>query len=201
MEVVRTTDFDEAARAGVDLGAVAAQIEAINDQLGPHVVDDVRMQAHLRSEHWIRTPGTLPELSGLVPEEFFPYSPVIGPLNPIAPSFVFAMDGERLRGRGRFSTVHNGPPEGVHGGHVAALMDEVLGVTGVATGNGGFTGTLTIRYEALTPLHTDLEVEGWVDRVEGRKAFIQGEVRNGDTRCAFAEGIFIKSRAQADAGN
>ena len=46
-------------------------------------------------------------------------------------------------------TLSTGPPEGVWG-HVAALMDELLGVTCVMCGHGGYTGTLKIRYLSPT---------------------------------------------------
>lgn len=199
IEVVRTSDLAEAATAGADLAGLTAAVAAVRSQLGAHVVDDVRMQAGLRAQDRPGTaPGELPDLTGVTPEGFFPYSPVIGPLNPIAPPFRFWMEGDEVRGEGRFGAAYNGPPGGVHGGLVAALMDEVLGVTGVMTGNHGFTGTLTIRYESLTPVDTDLRVRGWVDGAEGRKAFIAGELLVGDRLCARADGIFI--RPLLDAG-
>ena len=195
IEVVRTSDLDEAATAGVDLRRLWAAIAEVRADLEPHVVDDVRMQAGLRAqERPGAEPGTLPDLAGVTPEEFFPYSPVIGPLNPIAPPFRFWMDGDEVRGEGRFGAAFNGPPGGVHGGLVAALMDEVLGVTGVMTGNHGFTGTLSIRYESLTPVDTDLQVRGWVESAEGRKAFIAGELLHGDRRCVRADGVFIRPK-------
>ena len=199
IETVRTSDLDAAAAAGVDITDLATAVAAVRSRLSAHVVDDVRMQAGLRTQDRPgAAPGELPDLTGVTPEAFFPYSPVIGPLNPIAPPFRFWMEGEEVRGEGRFGAAYNGPPAGVHGGLVAALMDEVLGVTGVMTGNHGFTGTLTIRYESLTPVDTDLRVRGWVDGAEGRKAFIAGELLAGDRLCARADGVFIRPRELED---
>lgn len=196
IEVIRTADLDAAAAAGVELDGLEARLGEIRAQLAPHVVDEVRMQAGLHStERAGGTPGRLPDLTGVRPEEFFPYSPIIGPLNPVAPPFRFWTEGDHLRGSGRFGSAHNGPPGGVHGGLVAALMDELLGVTGIMTGNHGFTGTLSVRYEALTPLDTDLDLHAWVERVDGRKSFIVGDIRVGDTVCARGEGVFIRPRA------
>ncbi|MEM7285520.1 MAG: PaaI family thioesterase [Actinomycetota bacterium] len=199
-EVVRTADVDQAADAGVDVAAMVGAIRLGRTALEDHVVDDVRMQAGLRAvDRPGATPGTLPDLTGITPEDFFPYSPVIGPLNPIAPPFRFWMEGDEVHGEGRFGAAFNGPPGGVHGGLVAALMDEVLGVTGVMTGNHGFTGTLSIRYESLTPVDTDLTVRGWVEGTEGRKAFISGEVCADGHVCARAHGVFIQPKVD-DAG-
>ena len=52
------------------------------------------------------------------------------------------MEDEVMYATGSFDSQYCGPPEGVHGGHVAALMDELLGVTCVMCGHGGYTGTL-----------------------------------------------------------
>lgn len=193
IEVVRTADFDVAERSGVSVAQLCDQLCEVTAALEPHVVDDVRMQASLRSSAMAGgVPGQLPDLSGVTPREFFPYSPVIGELNPIAPPFLLWRDGDEVRGTGRFGSAFNGPPGGAHGGHVAAVIDELLGVTGVMSGNHGFTGTLEIRYESLTPLNTDLDLRGWVRGTEGRKTYICGEIRAGGRLCASAAGIFVR---------
>jgi acyl-coenzyme A thioesterase PaaI-like protein len=195
IETLRTTDFDEAGEAGVDLAALAEQLSAVNASLDPHVVHgEIRAQAALRmSEVSVHVEaGSLPDLTHGSPEVFFRYSPVIGPLNPIAPPFRFWYEDGRVYGEGRFGTAYNGPPTAAHGGWVAAVMDELLGLTGVMTGNHGFTGTLSVRYENLTPLHTDLTMEAWIDRTEGRKSFITGTIGVEGMITARAEGIFIR---------
>ena len=55
----------------------------------------------------------------------------------------------------------------------------------------GMTARLEVTYRAPTPLHTDLVATGWVERVEGRKIFAVGEVRNGDQVTATAQGLFV----------
>lgn len=195
IEVVRTADPSAAAANGVAIAALGERVRSITAELEPHVVDGVRMQAGLHPRSVIgAVPGQLPDLTGVTPEEFFPYSPVIGPLNPIAAPFRFWTHGDEVHGTGSFGSAFNGPPGGAHGGHVAALMDELLGVTGVMTGNHGFTGTLSVRYVALTPLGEPLRLRGWVDRSEGRKSWIKGEIRVDDALCVEAEGVFIRPR-------
>ncbi len=193
LEVVRTSDF-----ATVDTTSLTEITEVLADirkRLEPHVVPGVRMQATLHgADRHGGEAGQLPDLEGVAPEDFFPYSPIVGPLNPVSPMFKMWFEGDEVRGIGQFGSVHNGPPAGAHGGHVAAVLDEVMGLTGVFTGNHGFTGTLNVRYENLTPLHTDVSVRGWVERTEGRKSYIAGEIRHGDTICATCEGLFIRPR-------
>ena len=37
----------------------------------------------------------------------------------------------------------------------------------------------------------ELRVEGWVDRVEDRKIYVRGQLRDGTRVCADAEGLFV----------
>lgn len=195
IEVIRTTDLEVAASQGVALEDLSDRVGLIRSALEPHVVDDMRMQRGLYAHEHFTNPPALPDLQQTPPHEFFPYSPVIGTLNPIAPDVHFRVVDGQVEGRGQVGAAHNGPPGAVHGGHVAALMDELLGVACVASGQGGFTGTLSVRYERITPLDTELTLRGWVDRVEGRKIFAMGEIHANGDRCVTAEGIFIRPAA------
>lgn len=188
IETVRTADLDAAA---LDLADLEARLDTLERGLHPHVIDGPRMQAGLHPDEIYR-PGDR-SLEGVDPNEFFRYSPEIGVLNPLAPPFRFWPEGEEMHGVGSFNAAYCGPPDAVHGGHVAAVMDELLGSTGVHSGHGGFTGTLSIRYEALTPLDTELRLRSWVESIDGRKTTICGELHAGTTRCATAHGIFIKA--------
>lgn len=120
--------------------------------------------------------------------------PIIGKGNPIAPPFDVEVKGDRVHARGTFGSAYEGPPGHVHGAMIAAAFDQVLGICNVASGVAGFTGTLTIRYRRPTPLHAELEMEAWLDRIEGRKGFISGHMKVGGQISAEAEGIFIRMR-------
>jgi acyl-CoA thioesterase FadM len=63
----------------------------------------------------------------------------------------------------------------------------------VINGLGGFTGTLTVIYRTPTPLGERLTMRAWYDRSERRKIFAKGTLHHGDTLCAEAEGIFVRS--------
>jgi len=129
-----------------------------------------------------------------IPAEFFPYSPVIGPLNAIAPPIEFDFDGEEIHAEHVFDAPYNGPPTAVHGGIIALVFDELLGSLGALRDIGGFTGTLSIRYHSLTPIGEPVRMRSWIDRREGRKAFIMGTMHHGSRLCAVAEGIFIRPK-------
>jgi len=123
--------------------------------------------------------------------EFFPYSPLIGPRNPLAPPIEFSVRGDRLHGHVVYGAAYVGPPQHVHGGIIAASFDELLGSVNLVNDVGGMTGTLVVRYREPTPIAEPIELEGWVDRVEGVKVFAHGEMRHEGRVTAEAEGIFI----------
>ena len=118
-------------------------------------------------------------------------SPIVGRGNPVAPPLTFTTEGDQVVGRGKFGLQYEGPPGSVHGGFVAAALDELLGMAQSLSGKAGMTGTLTVRYRKPTPLHVELAMAARVERVEGRKIFVSGEIRAGEMLCAEAEGIFI----------
>lgn len=125
------------------------------------------------------------------PRAFFDSSPMIGLANPIAPPLRLQQVGDHVEGSAIFGSAYEGPPGHVHGGFVAAAMDEVLGMVQSVSGQHGMTGTLTVRYRRPTPLHTEVRFFGAVDRVEGRKIFTSGTLSAGETVCAEAEGVFV----------
>ncbi|MGI8794461.1 MAG: PaaI family thioesterase [Acidimicrobiales bacterium] len=125
------------------------------------------------------------------PHAFFDHSPIIGRANPLAPPLSLVVVDGRVEGTARYGSAYEGPPGAVHGGHVAAAFDELLGMTQSLSGKPGMTGTLTVRYRRPTPLQAELRFEGELDRVEGRKIFTVGRCYAGGELTAEAEAIFI----------
>jgi len=165
-------------------------VREATELLTPHVVDGIPGQNALRAAYPDRSQFATGD-----PARFFPYSPVVGPLNAIAPPVVFTFDGERMSGRGTLPAPYTGPPGAVHGGVVAMVLDELLGAVNACLGLGAYTGTLTIRYERPTPIGEELTFDAGVDRTEGRKVFTVGTISaNGDVT-ARAEGVFIRVEA------
>lgn len=118
-------------------------------------------------------------------------NPLDGKSNPIAAPIMIWIEDDKVLGKATMGWQYEGPPRSVHGGFVAALFDQFLGVGQKITGQPGFTGTLTIKYLKPTPIATELFLKGWVDRIEGRKNFLKGEMWAGDVLTATCEGVFI----------
>ncbi|HET6795207.1 MAG TPA: PaaI family thioesterase [Acidimicrobiales bacterium] len=125
------------------------------------------------------------------PDGFFDHSPIMGAANPLAPPVRLESAGDKVVGTVRFGAAYEGPPGCAHGGYIAAVFDEVLGMAQSMGGNPGMTGTLTVRYRRPTPLHRTLRLEGELVRVEGRKIFTAGRCLLDGEVTAEAEGIFI----------
>lgn len=165
------------APAGMLLAA-AERMEAFGETLGEY--------PYGRTYEGYAEPANAPK-----PDEFFHHSPISGTANPVAaPMSVEVVDGV-VHGRVRFGAAYEGPPGCLHGGFVAAVHDEILGVANSLGGRPGMTGTLTVRYVAPTPLHTDLRVEATFDGTEGRKNFCSSKLWAGDVLCNEATGIFV----------
>ncbi|MEY2423700.1 MAG: hypothetical protein QOI95_3767 [Acidimicrobiaceae bacterium] len=121
----------------------------------------------------------------------FDNSPFMGLSNPLAPPMRMQIEKDRVLGTVVCGSAYEGPPGHVHGGFVAAMFDELLGLAQSLSGNHGMTGRLTIHYRSPTPLHTELRMEGWLERADGRKIICRGTLHAGDVLCAESEGLFI----------
>ena len=94
-----------------------------------------------------------------------------------------------------WGAAYEGPPGCLHGGFVAAAFDDLLGLAQMASGEAGFTGTLTVKMRAPTPLFRRIDYKAWVEHASGRKIVCKGTARDGDTLLAEAECLFVKPKS------
>ena len=99
---------------------------------------------------------------------------------------------DALRARVRFDRFFLGSNGAAHGGAVAFVLDEVAGrlchLSGRSTAR---TAYLNTNFRSITPIDTDLDICGVIEREEGRKRFLRLEIRNGDTLCADADVLMV----------
>lgn len=93
---------------------------------------------------------------------------------------------------------YQGPPGCVHGGYLAAMFDNLLGVLPYRlTGQrGAFTGRLTVRYRALTPLNTELVLTGRLTNVRSRRVTAAGQCHADGLLTAEADALFVRPAAE-----
>ena len=127
------------------------------------------------------------------PHVYFPFSPMIGWYSPLAaPIHCELVEGGGIIGRGALGAAYEGPPGCVHGGVIAGVFDEMLGIANITADVGAMTGTLTIVYRSPTPLYADLVFQSKTESIDGRKVNTRGTLHVGDRLCAEAHGIFIQ---------
>ena len=86
-----------------------------------------------------------------------------------------------------------GHPGYLHGGIIATLLDEAMSKGARARGLTTMTRKLEIEYMRPAPSGAPLRVEGRVVRSEGRKHWIESEIRDaGGAVLAQAKGLFVE---------
>ncbi|BBY08284.1 thioesterase [Mycobacterium noviomagense] len=105
-------------------------------------------------------------------------------------------DDGRLHGWARFRRFHLGRNGAVHGGALGLLFDSVLGMTSAVLTGGPYqrTAYLHIDYRNIVPIEKQLQVDAGIDRVDGRKIFVSGNLRDGDTLLTEAQALFVLLR-------
>lgn len=105
---------------------------------------------------------------------------------------MFEADGVELTVQ--FSRFHVGGNHAVHGGVLPLLFDSVFGMVIHATGRPiSRTAFLHVDYRRVTPIDTPLTVRGWLRDAEGRKAFVNAELLDGEGNVlAESNGLMIR---------
>ena len=94
---------------------------------------------------------------------------VSGLWNPMGIGMAVRREGDEAVASVTLGAAFEGAPGRSHGGIVAAIFDDVLGYLLRFLGQPAYTGELTVRYLAPTPIHEPLEFRARVEQVEGRK--------------------------------
>ncbi len=150
--------------------AAAGKAEELIELMAPHVVAEGQ-----------QTAGRVPRLPGRGSLLMLPWT-------------IERFDAEGVRSRGVFRRFHLGGNAAAHGGTLPLLFDDLMGLIQHAYGRPiSRTAYLHVNYRKVTPLDTELIVEGAVDRVEGRKAFITARLTDLDgTLLADCEALMVQ---------
>lgn len=110
---------------------------------------------------------------------------VCGRENPAGLHLRFSEDPDARQVRAEFvlPEVYQGYPGIVHGGIIAAILDETAGrAVMLHTTHETFMATLslTVRYRRPTPVGVPLIAIGWVEQMGGVGAKVRGEIRLAD---------------------
>ena len=169
---VERADRDELAQLADDAAALADRLEPL-----PSLLERGGMAAQQAPQ------GALLERSG-----------ISGRSNPLAPPVQWTVTEEGTTGSAVYSPAYEGPIGHVHGGFVAAAFDDLMGAAQVASGQAGYTGTLTVKMLRPTPLGRRIDYEAGVDHVDGRKIWVWARSSCDGECLAEASIVFIAPR-------
>jgi acyl-coenzyme A thioesterase PaaI-like protein len=92
---------------------------------------------------------------------------------------------------GRFYAGHGA----VHGGVLPLIFDEIMARLAQSGGRPfSRTAYLNTDYRALVPLDTEVEVRARLVSEEGRKVFVEADIRLGDEILTECEGLWVQVR-------
>jgi acyl-coenzyme A thioesterase PaaI-like protein len=123
----------------------------------------------------------------------------------------FLFDGERVRiayfrrpgdpvlfARAWFGAKAMGPPGHVHGGAMAATLDEAMGAVAWMNNYQCVAATIKISFLEMLPIESETTVEANIDRVEGRKIHLRASLTSAAGKVvAEGTGLFIVLSADA----
>ncbi|WP_338748120.1 PaaI family thioesterase [Janibacter alittae] len=123
-------------------------------------------------------------------------NPMVGMRNPIAPPLAVTGDADGTMSASLcLGAAYEGPPGCVHGGMVAAVLDQVVGSAPAMIGRPGLTAYLNTSYRRPTVLGTEHVVRGWIEEVDGWKVRARGDIRDPQGRVtAEADALFVVPR-------
>ena len=174
-----------------DVTRLAATLEALADELDKLTVPN-RTRPFGQVEEGESEAGTGYDYGA---ENSLSYRPISGNCNALAvPAKYFQGEGY-LKGVVNFGPAFEGPPGLVHGGYIAAYMDEVFGIAISHSGLDvpAMTGTLKTIYRMPVPLNRELSYEARLTGEERRKVFMHCTLKDSDgVLYAEGEAIFLK---------
>lgn len=166
-------------------------------------VQDLAVSADPDQQTWDRAADDAEKLAGLLEPYEAPEG--VGPANRVPslpgggsllmpPFRITKFDAEAVELTVTFSRFHVGGNSAVHGGVLPLMFDSTFGMIIHATGKPiSRTAFLHVDYRRVTPIDTPLTVRGWLRAAEGRKSFVNAEMRNPDGDVtAEANGLMIR---------
>lgn len=111
----------------------------------------------------------------------------------LTPVLYSAFEDDLITGTVTLTRTHLSGGGHAHAGAVALLFGEVMGVlSAMGDRSPARNAALHVNYRKATPSGTELQVTARVTAVEGRKIHVEGELRDGDTLLADAQGLYLK---------
>ncbi len=106
-------------------------------------------------------------------------------------------DAPQLYAKAWFGTKTMGPPGHVHGGAMAAALDEAMGAVCWMNDHKTVAATISVKFLAMLPIASETILEACIARVEGRKIYTRSSLTGpAGQKVAEGEGLFIVLRTE-----
>lgn len=202
MDLQRFFEFDPgedpAWLARRQLGDAARRLADRCVDAEPDVASLERAVEHVEAALAVLTPGETPAqayASGRFhqrPAVFLDRSAMFGHCNPVAPPMGLRWEEEVARCTMAFGLRHGGAPGIVHGGLIAAALDQVSGYCATMAGRSGLTIRLNTRYRRAVPVGLELEFDARVVEQTERATEIHARCVAADVVYAESTGTFAR---------
>lgn len=126
--------------------------------------------------------------------------PLMGASNPRSIPMQFTLEEGRATATCQAGWAFEGPPERLHGGFVAAVFDQFLGMAQMAWGKVGMTRSLHVEYHSATPLNTELLLEAQLLEARDRHKRIKASLSANGQLTATCSADFLIPKAGFDTG-
>ena len=128
-----------------------------------------------------------------------------------SPEGTFLHEGDRVRiayfrkpnesqlyAKAWFGNKTMGPPGHVHGGAMAAALDEAMGAVCWMNGHKVVAATIGVNFVAMLPIETETILDARIDRIDRRKIFTRAALTNPSGQIiADGAGLFIVLKDEA----
>lgn len=176
---------DDAVRmpAGEYSGEFARRVRALS----------LEMQGHQRPSivPWFYDDERTSRASALRRGESLQDKDELSDFNPVAPPVRLRVTADEARGTVVIGPAFTGPPGLVHGGTVATILDHAMGLLVSASARPSVTARLEIDYRGGAPIGQELQICARITRRDGRKTWVEAEIRSGDELCSRGLGLFV----------
>jgi acyl-coenzyme A thioesterase PaaI-like protein len=115
-----------------------------------------------------------------------------GPENPAGVGMAMERDGDRVYGSVELDRRHQGAPGYAHGGAVATILDDALGMLLFVLRRPAVTARIEVDFRRPAFIGRPFDVEAWVDRVDGRKLWMAAALRDEGETIAEARSLFLE---------
>jgi hypothetical protein len=175
-----TSDLDDRG-----LERTLAQLEEISAQFIPMEINERR---RVRETSFFSVPSRSDEADD---QSLFEDSPFSGRSSPISHHACFWVEDEVAHMVATLDASAEGAHDRAHGGIVAGLIDELIGLMVSYYQQPALTAQLNISYRAGAPINLVIEGTARLVEREGRRFSLIAELHHGDTTIAEGEALFV----------